>query len=164
MVKLANIQLKQFFGSPVKFHFLRYPTILMERLTCIRREAAFPLGHKGACRRGKLYFFKHDVHSSEQIQNSLKPGKANYGYVTILRLYSIDCTVYGYTAFQELCSERVLVGMIPLRLGPRCGECWVRSIQAKRNFSLIFFPKSEKLYIKTSKIISMRLFLQKHFL
>ena len=32
-----------------------------------------------------------DVYSSEQIQNTLKPGKANYGYVTIfLRLYSID--------------------------------------------------------------------------
>ena len=32
MVKSAHIQLNQFFGSPVKFHFLRYPTILMERL------------------------------------------------------------------------------------------------------------------------------------
>ena len=27
--------------------------------------------------------FMHDVYSSEQIQNTLKPGKANYGYVTI---------------------------------------------------------------------------------
>ena len=33
MVKLAHIWLSQFFGSPVKFHFLRYPTMLMERLS-----------------------------------------------------------------------------------------------------------------------------------
>ena len=30
--KQTNFQLNQFFGSPVKFHFLQYPTILMERL------------------------------------------------------------------------------------------------------------------------------------
>ena len=32
----------------------------------------------------------HDVYLYEQIQNTLMPGIANYGYVKILRLYSID--------------------------------------------------------------------------
>ena len=31
-----------------------------------------------------------DVYSYGQIQNTLMPGKANYGYIRILRLYSID--------------------------------------------------------------------------
>ena len=34
-----------------------------------------------------MFMFMHDVYSSEQIQNTLKPGLANYGYV-IMRLYS----------------------------------------------------------------------------
>ena len=32
----------------------------------------------------------HDVYSYKQIQNTLMPGKTKYGYVIILRLYSID--------------------------------------------------------------------------
>ena len=31
----------------------------------------------------KHFFLKHDVYLYGQIQNTLKPGKANYGYVTI---------------------------------------------------------------------------------
>ena len=42
-----------------------------------------------------VFFFKHDVYLYGQIQNTLKPGKANYGYV-IMRLYSIDWTGNGY--------------------------------------------------------------------
>ena len=34
-----------------------------------------------------FFFFKHDVYLYGQIQNTLKPGLANYGYV-IMRLYS----------------------------------------------------------------------------
>ena len=42
-----------------------------------------------------IFFFKHDVYLYGQIQNTLKPGLANYGYV-IMRLYSIDWTGNGY--------------------------------------------------------------------
>ena len=85
MVKQANFQLDQFFVSPVKFHFLLYPTILMERLSCfppatefnpfsilVPRFSAFASKHVSAAPLVWLDIVKNEILQESQKTNSAR--------------------------------------------------------------------------------------------